>query len=299
MLLALLLLPGIAHLHAANVPGTSVDITPPAGFEVAKRFAGFINPQTGASIAISEIPGPFAEVAAGFADASRMQAQGMTLIGQADAEVADARALLIEAGQSAHGVLFSKWVLAVDRGGSTALIVATYPQERAAAYREPLRQVLLATRFGPATDPLRALGFRVTPRPPFDVARVIGQNLILAPGGRFPVPDEQTPFMVIGTSVAEGTIPDRRQFAEARIAKVATVEKLRVGVTESVRIADLDGLKTLASGTGKAAGMPLTVYQVILFDESGYYLMQALTPSADEARYLPLFDAISESFVVR
>ena len=294
-LLALLLLPGFARLHAANIPGTSVDITPPADFEPAQRFAGFINRQTGASIAVSEIAGPFSEVTAGFTDGSRMQAQGMALIGQSAVEVAGARALLTEAGQSAHGVRFNKWILAIDRAGSTTLIVATYPQQRAAAYRESLRRVLLATGFGTATDPLQALGFEVTPRPPFKVARVIGQNLILAPDGRFPVADEKTPFIVVGTSVAGGKVSDRWQFAEARIANVATVDNLQVGVTEPLRIGHLDGLRTLATGTGKANGTPLTVYQVVLFDQSSYYLIQALTPSVDDVRNLPLFDAISES----
>ncbi|WFP51167.1 hypothetical protein PL263_03860 [Methylomonas sp. EFPC3] len=62
--------------NAEPVPGTSVSVTPPEGFTKAERFPGFMNEAIGASIMISEIPGPFAEVSGGFNDPKRVQAQG-------------------------------------------------------------------------------------------------------------------------------------------------------------------------------------------------------------------------------
>lgn len=71
---------------ADQIPGTSVTLEPPPGLAASDRFAGFMDPRTGASINVTDLPAPFREVADGF----RLMVVGLSLT--EDAPIADRRA---------------------------------------------------------------------------------------------------------------------------------------------------------------------------------------------------------------
>ena len=284
-------------LFAGQVPGTSVALTPPEGFVAADRFSGFMQQATGSSIVVSEIPGPFGEVTAGFSDQQRMQAQGMKLLSRSSARVDGHEAILLHVEQFAYGTLFKKWLVAVDRAGATVLIVATYPQGEDQKNGESLRAAVLAATFEDSTDPIDALLFTAKPMAPFQVARVLGQNMILSPDGRFPVQDEKVPFIILGLSASEKpVVSDRKAFAERRITKTATVKTISVDESTPVQIGGLSGYRTTANGEGADAGTPLSIYQVVLFDASGYCVIQGVTPSSKQSTYMPIFEKIARTF---
>jgi len=284
---------------AGHVPGTSVSLPPPSGFTAADRFPGFMNEATGSSIMVSEIPGPFGEATAGFSDEKRLQAQGMKLLSKSSVKVDGLAGMLLHVEQPAYGTLFRKWIVALDRSGATTFIVASYPRAEA-KQEEPLKSAILAATFGTATDPTDALIFSATPSSPFRIAKVFGQNMILSPDGRFPVKDESVPFMVLGVSASEDlNIPDRKTFAERRVTKTATVKSITVDQTVPITIGQLSGYATTAKGIGEDVATPLTVYQVLLFDRSGYYLIQGVTPTAQKRTYVPIFEQIAKTFRIK
>lgn len=254
---------------------------------------------THSSIMISEIPGPYGEVTAGFNDKKRMQTQGMVLLNTSSVKVDGHNGMLLHVEQSAYGTLFKKWMVAVDRSGATTLIVASYP-EAEAKQGEVLKSAILAATFHQATDPSDELTFSVTPSTPFKVAKVFGQNMVLSPHGRFPVKDESIPLMIVGLSASKGLdISDKRIFAERRVKKTAKVKNITVTQSTPVKIGNLSGYATTARGEGEDKATPLTIYQVLLFDTSGYCLIQGITPSADKEKYIPVFEIISKSFKMK
>lgn len=278
------------------VPGTSASLPPPSGFVPAERFPGFMKESTGSSIMVSEVPGPYAEVTAGFSDKRQMQAQGMTILDHSLVKVDGQRAMLLNVEQSAYGTLFQKWMLAVERPDGTALIVATCPKVEA-RQGEELKAAILAAAFGKPSAPEDALAFAATPVAPFQIAKVLGQNLILSPGGRFPLKDENTPLMVLGLSASENlAIAEQKAFAEHRIVTTATVKNITVQQTSPVTIGRLSGYATTANGIGEDAATPLTIYQILLFDKSGYAVIQGVTPTAQKDKYIPIFDQIAKTF---
>ncbi len=286
-----------SHVLAGQVPGTSVSLTPPDGFVEANRFPGFMKESTGSSIMITEIPGPYAEVTAGFSDQKRMQAQGMKLLSKSSAKVDGNGAMLLHVEQSAYGTLFRKWLVAVDRSGSTTLIVASYPKAETKKQEQSLKAAILAATFGKQTDPMDALSFIAKPEAPFEIAKVMGQNLILSPNGQFPVKDENVPFMILGLSASEDlAVPDKKAFAERRVTQTATVKNITVQQSTPVTIGSLAGYTTLAEGKGEDAATPLTIYQVLLFDSSGYCVILGVTPSTKREEYLPVFKKVAKSF---
>jgi hypothetical protein len=225
-----------------------------------------------------------------------MQAQGMALLSKSPVQVDGHNGMLLHIEQPAYGTLFRKWMVAVDRAGATTLIVATYP-EAEAQQGALLKTAILAATFHKASDPADALTFSVTPSAPFQVAKVFGQNMILSPHGVFPVKDESVPFMVLGLSASEGlAIPDKKAFAERRVMKTAKVKNIIVTQNTPVTIGNLSGYTTTAKGEGEDTATPLTIYQVLLFDTSGYCLIQGIAPLAESDKYLPVFGSISKSF---
>lgn len=278
------------------VPGTSVSLPPPSGFVPADRFPGFMKESTGSSIMVSEIPGPYSAVTAGFSDKRQMQARGMTLIGNSSVKVDGQTAMLLEVEQPAYGTLFRKWMLVIERPAGTALIVASFPKAEAEQGGE-LKAAILAAVFGKPSDPAHALAFVATPVTPFQVAKVMGQSMILSPGGRFPLKDENAPFMVLGLSASEDlAIADQRAFAERRVANTATVKDIKVELTAPITIGHLSGYATTANGVGEDAATPLTIYQVFLFDKSGYCVIQGVTPTAEKETYVPIFQQVAKTF---
>ena len=288
-----------SNAMAGQVPGTSVNITPPNGFVEADRFPGFMNEATGSSIMVSEIPGPYAEVTAGFADHNRMRAQGISLLSKTHVKINGLSGMLLHVEQTAYGTLFKKWMVAVDRSGATTLIVATYP-EVMAKQGILLKEAVLSATFGKETDPADALTFSVTPLPPLKMAKVFGQNMILAPGGRFPVKDENIPFMILGLSASEDlAISNKKAFSESRVMKTATVNNISVDQSTPIKIGDLSGYATTAKGEGDDTATPLTIYQVLLFDTAGYCVIQGITPSAEKSTFIPIFQTIAKSFKMK
>jgi hypothetical protein len=114
------------------------------------------------------------------------------------------------------------------------------------------------------------------------------------------VQDENTPFMILGLSASENlVVSDRKAFAEHRITKTATVETISVNQSTPVQIGGLSGYTTTASGEGADAGTPLSIYQVLLFDTSGYCVIQGITPSAKKNTYMPVFEKIAKTFKMK
>ena len=228
-----------------------------------------------------------------------MQTRGMTLLANLSFKVDGHQAMLLHVEQPAYGTLFRKWMLAVDKSGGTVLIVASFPKAEPGE-GEALKAAILAATFGKPTDPADALEFVATPVAPLKVAKVMGQNMILSPDGRFPVKDENVPFMILGLSASEAlTMPDQKAFAEQRVANTATVKNITVVRTTPITIGPLFGYVTTAKGIGEDAATPLTIYQVLLFDKSGYSVIQGVTPTAQEDTYIPIFEQVAKTFKMK
>ncbi|MGD2036417.1 MAG: hypothetical protein PVH28_00960 [Desulfobacterales bacterium] len=297
IIIALVLLFFVNEAMAEFVPGTSVNLNPPPGFVKAERFSGFMNETNGSSIMVTEVPGPFAEFTEGLSDVEKMKARGMVLIEKSSIMVDGRKAMLLHLEQSAYSTQFKKWILAVDRSGSTTIIAATYLSAESGQQEQLLKKAVLSATFGRQTDPMDALSFSVNPQAPFEIAKVIGQNVFLTPNGQFPAKDASTPIMIVGLSISEDSVAgDQKEFAEHRIKQTPTIKNITIHESIPTTIGLLTGFSSLAEGKSEATLMPMTIYQVMLFDSSGYCIIQGITPSAKKEEYIPIFKRIAKSF---
>jgi hypothetical protein len=296
--LALLVL-FVSSISAKQIEGTSVNIDPPDGYVESDRFAGFMNEPMASSIVISELPAPYNQAIKGFSDERLMKEKGMVLLRQSQITISGYNGVLFHIEQPAYGLLFKKWILAIEYDKKTILIVASYP-ETAEDQEVILKEMILNVKLNEASDPLDAIGFSVTPEPPFEIATIFAKQLVLSPGGHFPVKNERDPFMVIGLSLTdEMPVPNKRLFAEARIKQVKTVKNISIKKSVAVNIDGLSGYETIASANKSDSNLSLTLYQVMLFDESGYSIIQGLLSESDENKYLPIIRDIASTFKIK
>ncbi|MEJ2621069.1 MAG: hypothetical protein P8163_12610 [Candidatus Thiodiazotropha sp.] len=289
----------VSSTTAKQIQGTSVNIDPPEGYTESDRFAGFMNESLASSIVITELPAPYHLAIKGFSDEQQMKTKNMALLQKSQVTISGYNGMLFHVEQPAYGMLFKKWILAVERNKSTVLIVASYP-ETAQKQKVILKEAILNAKLSKASDPLEALGFTILPEEPFEIANTFAQHIILTPGGRFPIKDERVPFMVIGLSLStEMPVPNKKQFAEERIKKVKTVNNVSIKKSVPVVVGDLPGYETIASANKDESSLSLTVYQLMLFDDSGYSIIQGLLPESERDKYLPIFKNIANTFKMK
>ena len=112
-----------------SIPGSRVSLPRPEGFEDAEEFPGFLQRSTGASIMVTEVPGPFSKCSAGFIK-SQLRARGMRLLKKKLGTAGMFPAALMNISQQAYGKKFLKWILVAGNETETVLITATFPLDK-------------------------------------------------------------------------------------------------------------------------------------------------------------------------
>ena len=283
--------------NAVPVAGTPVNLTPPAGFVKAKDFAGFQNPGSSASIVVSDLSAPFSLLIKGYTEPKALKARHLKLLGKSKTRVDGHQALLLHLAESSKHIAFRKWLLAIDRGQVTTLVVATYPGSEAKTLERPLQKSLQGVSLQ-KVDPLAGVAFTIVPQAPFQIARVIGQSVILTPHGQFPIQSRKTPIMVVGLEVAgKGKmVKHRKAFAESRVKHTGSLKDIAIEHMRAVKVGKLSGYRILARGKSQDDSESLTLYQVILYASNGYGLIDGFMPAGREKQYLPVFERIAASF---
>jgi hypothetical protein len=300
-LILLSVYPAAADL-GGPVPGTRVSIVPPEGFQAAERFPGFIQKETNASIMVTEVPGPFAQVAAGLT-AAGLKSRDMVLIQKEPMRVGELDGFLVQVSQNAYGVRYLKWISVFGDERHTTMITASFPAELEPRLSGPLRQAVAAARVvsaPPAPQDPSGFTFELTPAEGLKAARRMGNSLILTRDGSYPAASPADPLMVAGASASQGlAIQNKRDFATARALSVASLKGIRIKETLPVTIAGLGGFEIRGRGIDKNSGEKMFFCQTMLFGPADYYLMLGLCRGAEQEKYLPVFRETANSFRLR
>ena len=93
-----------------NIVGTKISLIPPKGFLKATNFLGLQQTQSGSTIMILDIPGPFAEVSKGLTKAGFLS-QGVEVKEIENLTINNLPAILVTGEQNAYGNIYTKCVL--------------------------------------------------------------------------------------------------------------------------------------------------------------------------------------------
>ena len=141
-----------------QVKGTQIFLAPPAGFMNAESFHGFQQLNSGSSIMVIEIPGPFSESTKGF-NQEGLKTQGVIMKKKEDVTVNGMPGLLITAEQFANGTNYSKHVLAFGNDKVTFMVNGIFPKELQDLEKDVVQSMLsIVYDQTLSVDPLSVIG---------------------------------------------------------------------------------------------------------------------------------------------
>lgn len=284
-------------VHAERVPGTNVNLQPPAGFAPADNFPGFESAGHRASIMVNQLPAPLAEVRKGMTG-ENLATRGMTLLSSSTETVNGQEALLLHIAQAAGGVEYLKWMLLTGDPQTTFLIVGTFPKSVEEEVGAAIRTALLTTRVevrGP-DNPFEGLLFRVTPTPALKISSRVSNMLILTESGMAGTVAPGDPVYIVGSSIGPPGSTDLKAFSEARARQTEQITDLRNLSGREISLGGLAAYELVADATGVKSDAPVRLYQVIAPDGDGYFIILALVGIERADAMLPEFRKVTESF---
>lgn len=279
-----------------SFPACGISIRHPEGFEKAKSFEGFEQPEIQASVMAVRIPGPYSKVIAGFTR-EHMKARGWTLHSREEVKVDGVAGILVHFEQPAGGQVFLKWSLSFGDQQQTTMVTATFPKTRERELSARLKSAVLSTRpeRAPGRDPAADLPFTIAASEKLRLTAGLSKTLAYTKDGVIPTRSPKDPLFIAAPALGKVIAADKRQFAERRLYQTAHTKRLMVESTVPITIDGLHGYESLAEGEDAQSGTPLVIYQVILFDNDSYILMQGLVGTDLRDEYLPEFKAIARS----
>jgi len=281
-----------------SFPAAGVKLIQPKSFEIASDYYGFQYIDAGASVMVSMIPGPYTESTSGFT-ADQAGARGMELISKETLEIEGMSGMLISVAQNAHDIDFEKWILVFGDENTTRMVVAAYPLMFKEDFSDLLKATVLSAKLVDISPPTVGadVGFTIVASDKLTLVESIGMKLLAyTKDGVIPAPSPEDPLFIAGPSIAEVPIDNEKEYAIARLYGTANTNVISVVSTEAVTIGGLKGYEIIANAEHSESGIPLLLYQVMLFDEGFYILMQGLVGFTLVDNYLPEFKSMAHSF---
>jgi hypothetical protein len=268
----------------------------PNGFDVAENFNGFQQASTQSSVMVMTIPGPFSEVSRDFT-LQGLKTQGMKLKSTQNVSIDGNKGILINLNKTAYGTKFSKWIFTFGDETETKIIIATFPQAKAAKLSPILKSVLLTAKNDTSVPPALGsdVGFKIVANK-LTLTRSIEKTLMYTKDGMIPAKSPEDPLFIVAPSLSELAIADKKEFATQRLAQTKSIQINSITSTAPITIDGLDGYEIVADAKDLTSDTPITVYQVMLFDAPSYVLIQSFVGTKIADEYLPEFKAMARSF---
>ncbi|GMN07752.1 hypothetical protein MTsPCn5_31410 [Croceitalea sp. MTPC5] len=278
-----------------DVEGTKISMVPPKGFTKAANFAGFQQDESGSSIMVLDLPGPFSEVSKGFTKEGLLT-QGMTLIQLEEMTLNDSPAVLLTAEQDAYGNTYKKYILAFGTEKESILVNGTFIKD-GPELDEPIKTALLSVVYHSEKeiDPFDTVDFEInTNGTGFLFAKGMMNALIFNRDGKIPSQSDDQANFIVGKAFSEILTGDKEQFALNRIKQLPIAIEEIVSI-EPIEIDGMNGFEIVADGKDRKTGSLEKVYQVMLFTDNLYYILLA-SSTADFDENIDLFKKMARTF---
>ena len=278
----------------SQVAGTPFFLAAPAGFRPATRFDGLSGPDGLTSIMVTGLPVPPGKVAEMWLP-EKLRSQGISLVRKDQVRVSGTLAELALVSQRAAGMELEKWILVFPASDRVFLCVATYPSAQHQMFRSQLREALLSISYEPGANIDKRPLFRVDVTGLKLAHRMSGTEMYTL-DGKPEQPSPGAPLLVVGPSIARVEPGDRRAYAEQRLRQTAHTKVGAIAEQAPLLVDDLPGHELVATATDASSGVPMTLYQVMLFEDDQYFLIQGLVGRDQASIYLPQFKRTARSF---
>ncbi|NMO14543.1 hypothetical protein HPC49_02185 [Pyxidicoccus fallax] len=280
-----------------QVKGTRVTLKPPEGFTEATRFNGFEQEASGASLMVTEYPGPYAVAVQGFT-AENMAKQDMKVLSRKPAKVGRRTGLLLHLRKTGPKGTFLKSVLVLGDASNTVVLNASWPEDAPKALGKALESALRSARWEPSAEPAPGLVlFTLKETPGLKEAQRLQNAIAYTPDGAPPKAPEVAPFFIVLPSLTTASVgEDLEAFNLERLRQPPGGEEVTVESSAPLTVGDLKGHEAVGRAKHPTTGKEFALYQAVLVDVDRYFLLQGFTPLAERATYLEHFQRITRGF---
>jgi hypothetical protein len=229
--------------------------------------------------------------------APALSTKGMSLIAARDIVIAEKPARLLHVRQTSPGGSVLKWILIAGHGKATMMIVGTFP-EASPEVGETIRKSVLTASWSTAApaDSFEGLPFRLTPTASLKLARRVSNTLMFTESGTTGSPGSTEALYIAGHSVGQGRITDARTFAESRAKQTDRLNGVTGFTSRPISIDGAAAYELEADAIDSRSGRPMRLYQVIIPDETGYFILQGISRADRASEIVPEFRRLTASF---
>jgi hypothetical protein len=286
-----------AFAQAVRVPGTTVSLTPPVGFSLAQQYPGFEREAEQASIMVTELPGAAAKMIQAMTKQA-LASKGMVLVAAQDAVIKGRPARLLNVRQQTADVDALKWILIAGDETMTLMIVGTFPATSPRSTGSAIQRSLLTTSWSVATSPnaFEGLPFRIESTSKLKLARRVSNMLTFTESGTMGSPGSTEALYLVGHSIGQGHFGDLRSFSESRAKQTTLTKAVGNFAGRMVQVDGLDAYELEADAIDARTEAPMRLYQVIIPDKTGYFIIQGLSRADRAGELVPEFKAITAGF---
>lgn len=260
-----------------NIKGTKISLIPPKGFEDAKNFLGIQKTESGASIMIVEIPGPYSETSKGFTK-EKMLSQGITVSKIENTTINDLPAIFVTATQNAHGSTYTKFILFFGNEKESIMLNGVFP-EILKELGEKIKKSMFSAYYeeNMVLDPFASLDYKIDVKDTkLKFAKSMSNSLIFTIDGLLPTASEDKTNLIVSKSISPISQEDKKQFAVNRIHQLPLqIEKIEYN--KDININGLNGYEIFAKAKNKKTAVTENIYYVILFTDNLYYILFGTT----------------------
>jgi hypothetical protein len=258
------------------VPGTKISLVPPKGFIKAGDFVGFQQNESGSSIMVSALEGPYAEIKTGLTKEALLS-KGIVVDKMDSMTINNLPASFITGLQTARGTTYIKYMLAFGTKVETILITGIFPS--ALPELGPGIKTAMLSAFYEVdrkTNPLDAVDFEVdVTATKLILAKAMPGSLVYTMDGTLPTKSKDKTTLMVTKSISQVEIVDKKLFALNRL-KQMPMQIDKIESTTEITIDGISGYEIIATGQEKS-GAPRKIYQVILYSDHSYYLLFGTT----------------------
>jgi hypothetical protein len=260
-----------------NIEGTKISLIPPNGFIKAVNFLGVQQNQSGSTIMILDIPGPFSETSKAFTKEAFLS-QGVEVKELEKITLNNLPAIFITGEQNAHGNIYTKYVLCFGTENETILINGAIPNNLKEIAKEVKNSML--TSFYEADkkiNPFEVVDYSIDlTKSKLKFAKSASNSLIFTTDGIIPTKSTDKTSLIIAKSFSKTDIEDKKLFCLNRL-KQLPIEATKIETTTEISIDGISGYEIIAFGKDKKTSAEEKLCQVVLFSDGLYYIFLGST----------------------
>ncbi len=270
--------------------GTRVSMVRPKFFMRTEFGMGYVFPNAGARVQVTEYPRPLSQVLEGYSN-ELIDRSGFRVKAREEVEIDGNPGLFLHTAPKSGSEGLARWTAVFGNEQATVVIDASGAPGSEEALDVLYRKALLGARWEPKLQysPYEGLPFILAGRSRFKFAARYGTALTFTLGGKPTRETPDDPILVVTTIPQQVPEEARAEFCTQRIQASPVVKDLELVASGEVEVDGIKGCEALARAMDKQSGRPMMVYEANLFEGSRYYNFNGLAGVRFRAEYVSEF----------